>query len=74
MHPTKRASATRIGMRAAMMYFVLEVCFDGCGEAVDDGKGTVDDEGNPGTEEVVGGSVVESRMRQNRLWPSSWQA
>ena len=55
-------------MTAAMTYFVLEVCFDeelGCGDAVDDGKGNFEEEADPGAEEVVGGDVVESRMRQN---------
>jgi hypothetical protein len=66
-------------MIAAMMYLVLDDCFGevlGCGDETDDPKGNFVDEAAAGAEDVAGGAVVDSRMRQNRLWPLEpvWQA
>jgi hypothetical protein len=66
-------------MTAAMMYLVVDGCFGeelGCSDAVDDPKGNFVDEAEAGAEDVVGGDVVDSRMRQNSPWPfgPDWQA
>jgi hypothetical protein len=65
-------------MIAAMMYFVLEDCFDeelDCGDALDNGEGDFEEAAEAGAEELMGGDVVLSRIRQNEPWPlePDWQ-